>query len=311
MKKWLSVLVIIFLLALAGIYIFIPPTITVTRYVKLRATSGGTERFIAQKNKWNSWWPGKKAIHTDTAFMYQGYTFHPGMALPGSAAIDITKNQDTHSSLLSILPLSRDSVGITWQCNVTTSSNPFQRLQRLSQSKQIDAAMSGLLDSMRAFFEKQENIYTVGITQTMVTDTLLVTTRKTFSAYPSTQAVYQLVGQLRNYIARQNAEAVNPPMLYVEPGPGGSFQTQVAIPVNKPLQGTANIQFKRMVPGKILVAEVTGGPHAIRHAFDQMLFYAEDYKKISPAIPFEMMVTDRVQETDTSRWITRIYYPTL
>ena len=29
----------------------------------------------------------------------------------------------------------------------------------------------------------------------------------------------------------------------------------------------------------------------------------------SPAIPFESLVTNRMQEPDTSKWVTKIYYP--
>ena len=37
--------------------------------------------------------------------------------------------------------------------------------------------------------------------------------------------------------------------------------------------------------------------------------YFLDSKRASPAIPYELMVTDRSAETDTAKWVTRLYYP--
>jgi hypothetical protein len=37
--------------------------------------------------------------------------------------------------------------------------------------------------------------------------------------------------------------------------------------------------------------------------------YFADYKRVAMAIPFEYLVTDRETETDTTKWVTRIYAP--
>ncbi len=309
MKKWLSVLIILALLVLAGFYIFIPSQVSLTRYTKFRSTAGGTDRFLSQKEKWNAWWPG--TVTADSSYVYNGYTFSSNTPLPNTVEIQISKDSDTLSTALTILPLSRDSVAMTWQSAMETSFNPFQRLQRYNEAKRIDVTMKEILDTLRGFLEKNENVYNISVTQVMVTDTLLVTTKKIADQYPTTAEIYQLITQLKNYVSAQGAQEVSPPMLYVQHTEDNRIQTQVAIPVNKPLPDAGSIAFKRMVPGKILVTEIKGGPHTIRKAFTQLEFYVEDYKKINPAIPFEMLVTDRLQETDTTKWVTRIYYPVL
>jgi hypothetical protein len=37
--------------------------------------------------------------------------------------------------------------------------------------------------------------------------------------------------------------------------------------------------------------------------------YARDHKKQSPAIPYQLLVTNRLTEADTTKWITQINYP--
>jgi hypothetical protein len=87
------------------------------------------------------------------------------------------------------------------------------------------------------------------------------------------------------------------------------FQTMVAIPVNKAVKEQNDFVIKNMVPGNLLVAEVSGGGHTISNAFAQMENYLTDHQFESPAIPFYSLITDRIAETDTSKWVTRISYP--
>jgi hypothetical protein len=42
-----------------------------------------------------------------------------------------------------------------------------------------------------------------------------------------------------------------------------------------------------------------------------MKAYMKDFKLTSPAMPFELLVTNRANEPDTSKWVTKIYYPIL
>jgi hypothetical protein len=37
--------------------------------------------------------------------------------------------------------------------------------------------------------------------------------------------------------------------------------------------------------------------------------YVEDNKKTSPAIPYQSLITNRLTETDTTKWVTKLYYP--
>jgi hypothetical protein len=39
--------------------------------------------------------------------------------------------------------------------------------------------------------------------------------------------------------------------------------------------------------------------------------YKDDYQRVSPAIPFYSLITDRLKEPDSSKWITKIYFPVM
>ena len=58
-----------------------------------------------------------------------------------------------------------------------------------------------------------------------------------------------------------------------------------------------------------MTGEVTGGQKEIEEAQKQMELYITDYQRSIIAIPFQMLITDRTREPDSSKWITRIYFP--
>jgi hypothetical protein len=171
--------------------------------------------------------------------------------------------------------------------------------------------MHELLHQLGAFLTQKENVYSINIQQLQVTDTLVITTKAITAAPPTTEEVYAQVKKLRDYIGNHGATATNPPMLNVRKLDNNQYQFMVGVPVNKPLPDNGNILFKRMVPGKILVSEVRGGPVTVQRAFEQLEFYVQDYRREAPAISYEMLVTDRQQTKDTSSWYTRLYYPIL
>jgi hypothetical protein len=64
-----------------------------------------------------------------------------------------------------------------------------------------------------------------------------------------------------------------------------------------------------MALGNILVGEVKGGTYTVISGEQNLTNYVNDHKKMSPAIPYQSLVTDRLLEADTSKWVTKLYYP--
>ncbi len=156
--------------------------------------------------------------------------------------------------------------------------------------------------------DKTENIYNLKIERTKVKDTLLVATKKMFASKPDVTEVYDMIAKLKEYIQNNGAKETNYPMLNVRETEG-RFETMVAIPINKRVKETGNYLIKRMVPGNILFTEIKGGLKTVEKAFKSFDYYISDYNFSMPAISFELLISDRTKEVDTTKWITRIYYP--
>jgi len=83
----------------------------------------------------------------------------------------------------------------------------------------------------------------------------------------------------------------------------------VALPVNHFIPVKGAITGIKMVPGRFIIADVVGGPQTIELTHQRLVHYFQDYHRTAMAIPFEYLLTDRLQEPDTSKWHTRIYAP--
>jgi hypothetical protein len=314
-KKWFAGVAVLLVFLLISIYIFIPGKVSVSTISPINATTNGSLRCLSDKVNWEKWWPAKDSTAPNGMqadpdnFVFNGYTYRITQRLYRGFDVLIQHNGTNIESRISMMPISVDSIAVEWQCVLTPGLNPVKRLLDYRQAIQIRNNLTDLLEQLRSFLEKKENIYSINIEQTRVKDTLLVTTKNISSRHSSVPVIYGLIKTLRDYVSSQGAEETNYPMLNIMALDSTHFETLVAIPVNKALKGNATISPKRMVPGNILVTEVRGGNYSINRAMGLLENYIDDYQKSRIAIPFESMVTDRSSEADTSQWVTKIYYP--
>ena len=311
MKRFVLVVLGVVVIGLACIYFLIPNTINIQQSVLINAPRDGLSRKLFNENEWEHWWPGtiekndgvKKYLFGHSVFSIDKQTI-------GSIVLSAASNKLACSTALSLVNTKIDTTQLIWAAAVPTSFNPLKRIQIYFASDKINADLNDILQAMQSHFSKTENVYDYNIRYDGVIDTFLVTTFKESKTYPSTEFIYQLIDQVKKHIEENGAKETGNPMLNVSTNDSITFLTRVAIPVDKIIPSGNNIVFKRMpAGGNILVADVNGGPNSINRAFDQVQNFVADYHETAPAIPFFSLVTNRRQVTDTSKWVTRIYYP--
>jgi hypothetical protein len=296
MKKWLIIPAVILLLFIIGVYIFIPPELKIAQLTPVKSTPNGTLRLLSDKSKWNNYWDSSR--------------FALSKVLPHGIDITIRQNDLSIPSRIIINPLQADSVELLWQCSFPSGNNPFKRISRYRQAVTLKQEFAAIQNKLKSYLEKTENVYGYSIRQTSTTDTMLIATRVSANTYPSTEEIYGHINQLKSYAAANGAQQTGYPMLNISQ-PGDQFQYMIALPVNKQLPDQGSFFSRRMVPGNFMMTEVKGGLQTINHALTQLQLYAQDHRRTSMAIPFQLLVTDRIKEQDTSKWVTRIYYPVM
>lgn len=293
-------------LLLTAVVVFLPSQPVVYRKIALPASQDGLVKLLTQKDKWQQWWPAsqKDVIYDSANFSYQ-------QQLVKAAILHFSYQDTSLTAQLNTVMYRADSAGVIFQLALPSSSNPLKKIGNYFKSRKIDATAESILQHLKRFAEKEENIYGFAVKQEIVKDTAFVATRFESPAYPEPARLYSAVEELRQYIASEGARETGSPMVHAEAAENGSYKVMVALPVSRVLQGNSTILPKRMIRGKILVTEVKGGPHTVQKAMQEFEQYVMDHRRTSPAIPFESLITNRLQERDTSNWITRLYFPVL
>jgi effector-binding domain-containing protein len=312
MKKLLFALLALISLSIISVYIFIPDQITISTVEEVESSDRIIANFINESRNRNQWWPKDSSANLstpDTITQDNGYhyQFNPGTL--SSVNVLITKDDLKTNSVITWLPESKSTYKISWRTAFEASKNPVERFLQYQKARKLKDNMNLVFEKFLSYIVNTKNIYGINIERKLVRDTIVATSTMSSSSYPETGKVYSLIDEVKSYAGNKGSKPVNVPMLNISRDPRGGYLTMVAIPINKNIQTDNRVKINHLVPGNILVTEIKGGRGKIEEGFNQLKFYINDFKLTSPAMPFESLVTDRTKEPDTSRWITRIYYP--
>jgi len=312
MKRIVIAIVILFILLLAGSYILIPQKLKVSSAITYQANGEGLSRFLFADSNWGKWWPGKISADTSSKkiFSYSGYDYSIEKIRHHSFELALTKKESSYNSLLKIVSFEKDSVGIEIETELNSGNNPVGRIRNYFNAKKIKNGFDDLLIALKDHTKTVKDLYGYDIKSEKVEMQFLLSTSKVFPHYPTTGDIYSLVNLIRDHISKTDGKEEFSPMLNIESGDSINYYVRVGVPVNKMLPEKENISLKQMVKnGNILVAEVRGDQKNINEAIKQMEKYITDYQRSNIAIPFQSLITDRSKEPDSTKWITKIYYP--
>ncbi len=288
-------------------FILVPNVVELTHRRVIKADYVAIERRLTDTAAWMDWWP-----QPQTYPFYDGISYKAGTRTPATIAVEASTPSISVSSFIRIRHGGHDSTGIEWVSIFPTSYNPITRISRYFEGKKIAERSAALTDHLATYFSTMENLYGVHIDEVIVRDSLLAVTSETGTNYPDLAGIYRLINKLRSHVKSNAAAETAPPMVNVSRLDGGEIVTRVAIPVDREIKSSADIQFKRMLAnGNMLKTTVRGGSGEVNKALNNMRMFVEDHKRTAPAIPYQSWVTDRMANPDSSQWVTEIYYPVM
>ena len=212
----------------------------------------------------------------------------------------VRSSNDSATVNLQVTSSAPDTAQFIWTTLSFFSANPVKRVLQYFKANTITNNVGDLATQLKNYFGDERNIYGMEVLQQRVTDSSLIALRHTFSHYPTVVEVYGMIDSIRNYIKQNGGQEANLPMLNVHKDGPAIYEVMVAVPTKKDVRASNKFLLKKMVKG---------GIYTIAQGEEQLTNYVSDYKKVSPAIPYQSLVTDRRMEPDTTKWITRLYYP--
>jgi hypothetical protein len=311
MKKWVIGFLIVCIIGISSIYIFIPSKIVVSSISPVKAFTNAAGRFLANPEKI------KQCLHSfatknDSTFTYKELDFNISRLFFNGLELNITEANSKTISKLVVLGISTDSSMLFWSTELPASLNPVNRITEYNHAKKIKEGINALLAQFQHYLSDHVNLYNFAIDEIQLKDSVLISTKITTAAEPTVNEIYLQIKKLSDYATSQHAVSTNFPMLHSIQTDATHFETMVGLPISKLIAETGDIHIKRMpYNGNMFVTEIKGGPKSIQNGFTELGNFLSDSKRASPAIPYELLITNRQQQPDTTKWVTKLYYPVM
>ena len=310
MKKPALIVIGILLLAFISVYFIIPQKIKTSHIIEVDATDINVSKFLVNKKPWAKWWPGQHNAADSNLFVYQGANYKLQQSTISEMNLLIKQDDIELNSKIIYAATSEGVCRVTWFTEMQSSLNPFERVAEYIKIKGLTKNINTILTAFKKFMQTEKNVYGMDIKLGKIKNPVVLATTTHTTGYPAPSAIYRMVNELKKQISLQNALPLDSPMMNVHADEKNGYLIMVAIPVNKFIKPGANMVVNTLVKGgNVLEAEVTGGKNIIANAFTQIIHYQKDHGLTSPAMPFELLITNRLAEQDTAKWVTRIYYP--
>ena len=310
MKQTIAVIILVGIVVWTFFYFYLPTENKVSAVVRCDASTVAVERIAAVESYRKKWLPDQGEFIATNEYVLNGcsYSFSSDMAL--NSNITVLYKNNKASSFLRVIADADKSI-VQYQFTFPPSNSFLERIKSYFDNNKIKKTTQQILNALRLFTEINENIYGVKMQKSLLKDSTLIAIKGSSKQYPTMNEIYKAIDTLKMYATQNGAKATNPPMLNIYVNNDTSYLYMVALPLNKWIDGTGKISGKRMLAGGNILetGEFKGGIYTINKFLKELENFRADNTSISPAIPYQSLITDRSKESDTSKWITKLYYP--
>ena len=310
MKKLLISVLLVLITGIAYTYLFIPSAISIEVSTSLNSSSRALFRQFADLKNLKKWWPGTIVLKDKVPhYLYNStdYQITPVDYTLFSARI---KGVDSIlQTKIYVFAINIDSTQLLWIAKKQLSLNPVERIRVYLATRKLKKDMGALLEKFRQYYIKPENLYGMKITIGPVVDTSMIAVFGVANAYPDDKTLYNQIARLQAYALSMGAVQSGYPMVNINTEHANAVKYEVALPINKVINSSAEFIKKRLPPGRILISEVHGGKNTIEKAIISIKNFGYDHKFNMYVIPFFTLNGDRLTEQDTSKRVTKIYCP--
>jgi hypothetical protein len=310
MKQTFAVIISVVILFFGVAFFILPNKSTISVSVKANAPLSCVQRVLATKALSSKWLPKEGKQLSTNEFLLDDCTFTLVSDNFQNNSVSV-KYKELNATSMIISSPARDSSFTSFTFQFPNSKNPFTKISNYFAYKHVETTTQKLLNSLQTFLSKTENIYGVSMKREILKDSTLIALKSTSKNYPTVAEIYKNIDILKAYATANGAAENNPPMLNIYKDGEIGYAFMVALPINKWLENKGNIIGKRMLAGGNILesGEIKGGFYTVDNFLKELENFRADINGMSPAIPFQSLITDRSKESDTSKWVTKLYFP--
>ncbi len=195
---------------------------------------------------------------------------------------------------------------VTWGFDADMGKNPFLKYFGLMMNKYVGGDYEKGLKNLDSLVHTLSP-YNVEIRE--LKDFNYVSIRQNCSWDDVSQVMTNAYGKLMKYIRSSGAEMTNAPYAIYHNIDNGEIDLEMGIPVNKIIASKGNINSGTFNSSKAASVDYYGFYDNLGKAHNAIQDWVMKMGMESNGSPMEFYVTDPSSEPDTSKWLTRIYYP--
>lgn len=334
MKILKRILIVVFILA--GIYLiaclFLPSKIRVQRSTYIHARSSIVFNEINNFQNWPHWsyWDN---IDPEMKSTYEG-------PQNGIGAIHkwTSNNKDVGTGSIKIVDSRPDSLILTdlafgempvshggWTIKDTTDGvkvTTYMDVElgfsgRVMPGLMMESFLGPDFEKTLAGLKKQAEMLEMttpsnspyGIETTTFNEQILASTRRTTTLPNISNDIAASYKTITDFLKKNNLGIAGYLCAFYHSFTPDKIEVECAIPINKLLPSEGAVNVSVMKAGKAVVANYFGpytGTSKAHQAINQWI--VEHHKKIMGS-PWEVYITDPMTEKDTTKWLTKVYYP--
>jgi hypothetical protein len=310
MKQTFAVVISLVILFLGITYFVLPNKSNISISVKTNASVACVQRVLSTKALSSKWLPKEGKQISANVFLLDDcrFTFQSDNFQNNSVTVNY---KDINSTSMIYATPSRDSSFANLSFQFSNSKNPFIKISNYGTYKHVETVSQRLLNSLQLFLSTTENIYGVTMKREILKDSTLIALKSVSKNYPTIIDIYKNIDILKTFATANGAKETNPPMLNIYKDGESGYMFMVALPIDKWLNNSGNIISKRMLAGGNILesGEIKGGFYTVDNFLKELENFRADINGMSPAIPYQSLITDRSKESDTSKWITKLCFP--
>ncbi len=197
---------------------------------------------------------------------------------------------------------------VTWTAEGDLGYNPLFRYYGLMIDSRVGADLEKGLEQLKSFCE--ENFSYPGMEISKVTSYPAVSAMDSVSVMGIEPFLATYYPMLYLYATRMNANIIGPPYaIYYNWDPEGMILVEAGIPLDQTIEGEGDLEATMSPGGKVVKASFFGPYEDVGPTHDAIAKFIELMRLEYAGPPWEMYITDPMQEPDTAKWETVICYP--
>jgi hypothetical protein len=308
MKKLVIALLALLCVFIGFAYLFVPAVLKVNVEKKMVANLNAANRFLAKPAEWVKALPNASLNNQTISWDEQELTI--GEPIFNGRTIDWNNASVRNKTILVMVNTHKDSIQLNWTTSFQNSKNPFARVANYFKVKNLASKMSAAAAALANHWGNWEKMYGLKVEFTKIKNDNMMGAKLQTAQYPDYATIYGLIEQVQLHVRSQQATIIDSPMLNIDWLPDlKKYQTYIAIPIDQELSNNGQFVFKKMFKGNALHANLMGGDSSIQKGLQTIQQFYEDFQLTSPAIPFQVLSTNRLATKDSAQWKTDLYYP--